>query len=451
MLSSVERFRIPSKQGREIVALLSDPSEWINRKVESIQINPDGTTRRSVSFDFIVPAVFNEVGFIPLTPLAKEDLRSLNVVGTDGASLSTLIKPENLNIAVSLLASGFGKKTINSDDTEFLLSIVSYLPFEDVLEERNFKEEMLGAYYDRLSSKVDRDIYLELAQLFIDSFLFWVEIPSSTNSSDSRIVKMSYEFPLKSKSDASSVLKRKIDYLRKRDFTGSRWAEIRKIDFASSIHELIFRRSIRTAIFPNWSARYHFEFRSPLGLLVKRMWLGTTSPDGLSARNYEEDVKCPNQIAHATIYGSKKFPTNLNAHIEISPNRAGLPNIALTLGFFVYLILFLPAIDHLFDFNFFNRINSGSATPLLLLLPALFIGYLARPIEHEVSAKSFLLLRVSLMISSLVLVMASAILSGVLTFDGIWVPWKCVFELASLNFIYTLYLWYWGTTLSYMN
>ena len=139
------------------------------------------------------------------------------------------------------------------------------------------------------------------------------------------------------------------------------------------------------------------------------------------------------------------MPKLMYAHIDIFPNRSGFPRIVLFSSIFAYLILAIPELITVFKSGVFSQINASSETPLMLLFPALFIGYLARPMEHEVLSRRYLFLRISLIISSGILVFASGILSGTFRFKSRWTPWWYDLILATLGLLLSIFVFYRGT------
>jgi hypothetical protein len=435
---------ISSQDVKDIVLLLSDPALWIDRKVESIQFNGDGSTRRSVSFDFWLPEPFRKLGFAPLTPLSKKDLRSLNVSGSDGRALSTLIKQDNADKAVQILASGITQTLMNQDVKDFLTEIVMYVSIGIHGEDLEFKRRMLGVYDSILGRNKIKEQYLYLAEVLIEGFLLWVEIPKKAKGLNRHIVKISYEEPINDHLDLST-LSLKFGRLLHLEIGRGFFHKVRKLKILKSSKDALFGYSFKTPIFPNWSARYHFEVRAPLGLLVKTLWLGTTATEESKARNFEEDVDCPVQIGHTSLFGYKNLPNRLFAHIEIAPDRQGFPRIVMCSALVVLFILGLPVFVRAEGFDIFKTNNLTTVAPLLLFGPALLFGYLARPVEHGIMSSRLLLFRVSLYCLSGCLVFASAVLSGIFAASKLWRLWRLDLGAAALGSIFVFYIFFQGT------
>lgn len=97
--------------GAVLYSLLLEPSAWIHRRVEKVEVLDESLVRRRVSVDLTLhsdleafsPPKAESIGMLPLTLLRKETLRNFDLRDAAGQPLPMLSRAENERLAAACL------------------------------------------------------------------------------------------------------------------------------------------------------------------------------------------------------------------------------------------------------------------------------------------------------------------------------------------------------------
>ncbi len=380
---------------------LEDPSEWIERRVESLTFLDDGTTRRRVSFDFVVPPEFLFLGFIPVAIFRKQDLTALDVRAADGKAISVLTSYDAEDLAIRLLRAGV--KVPVTEEIDLLIEEIVLFDSSTMDDAAIKQEEILyGKYLDVIKPKKSAD-FLKLAQILLRTFILWVQLPDEVKAYQRMIVKVSYEeaFP----------------------FEGT-----------------FPPRPLQTIVHPNWSSRFHFEVTAPPDLKIavltvrsanasNHLLISEKPASGAKSQGETESFELlarspdgPSQVGHVSMYGFRDDPP-AQVDIEIIPSPGGTMRISSMASFCTMLVFLIPAGFKVFGLGFLATPKDGTAAAILLLGPALLVAYLARSPEHPIVAHRLRGARYSLLASGGFLMSAAALLGGIVSEQWLRVLW----------------------------
>jgi hypothetical protein len=376
-------------QLHDIAIQLEDPAQWIERRVESLTFLDDGSTRRRLSFDFIMRPEFKSIGFVPLAIFRKENLLNLDVTAADGQALSILTSIDAADLAARILRSGvIGNMT--QEIQELIGEIVSFNTSATDKDVRASERELLAKYVALTDIEASK-AYSVIASVLLRTFILWVKFPEGTKPYQRVIIKVSYEE-------------------------------------ASPFRGIFPPLPIRTVVHPNWSSRFHFEVTAPLELCIRYLTIGnyviedmnaTTSPLGGPFTSqgtnpfdiYSEISDQPVQVAHVAMDGYKELPP-MHAIVQIVPSSGGTTRIASMVTVVTMLVCLIPTVFKLFGSRLLEAPKDGTAAALLLLGPALLVAHLAKSPEHPIVAHRLRGARYSLLISGGLLMIAAGLLGG---------------------------------------
>lgn len=399
-------------------------SQWIERKVDSIEFDADkGATRISTSYDFWTPDCYKEIGWIPLAVFVKRDLVDLDIRDASGTSLPTLIRRENVSFGMSLLFSGVKQDSKGMEILEILNKIVDFsTPDQLTGEQRKIifanKRGLIEEYLTYVES-AEQHIYRYLAELLMNRFVLWVQIPTSYNNPAARreIIKISQE-------KAFPYIKQTPSYKKKRQY------------------------QIRYAIDIDRSASFHLEVRVPLGMLVKDLLI-------LEPRFTERVVlgRSDNELGQILHVNTKRLVSRRRSYARFSvvSERNTFARISLGSSIIVAMLYVLGIANfvyiHQLHKSFMAPNGNVIGTTILLVGPAIMLFFLANQPEHHLVATVLRIGRRSLLSSALLLVFASTLLSGELNENLDWLEdlvkglWTCGF-LISLWSLWSCLKWF---------
>ena len=293
---------------------------------------------------------------------------------------------QNAGLSVAILKSG----CMPSDSSELENAIANI-----VYADSDRAEPAPGVWnkaFATLEQALRPDAYYNyggLALELFDGFLLTVELPNDARADDRLVIKLAYEEPF--------------------------------------IMPGLFRReSFGTRFDTTWSETLHLEVRAPEQLLVG--WLSAIGLDFENERspgyiNFPEvDFETvPKQIAHLVI--PSRAPRLAAAWIVFSfvAERRGVVSsalIAATSAIFAFVAM-LAAFYAPTEIGFLP--DTGSASSLLLLVPAVIIAFLSRGSEHDVVARHLRPARASLAFIGLLFFLGAANVSGVV--PVVWRPY----------------------------
>lgn len=397
----------------EIAIQLGDPSLWIERRVESLSFIDDGSTRRRLSFDYIVQSEFAEFGYVPLATFRKENLTSLDVRGADGNALSILTSLDTSEIAVQILLAGIRQEI--TDEIQLLVEEMIFFKSSDTDQTIISSEKELYSKYVALVEDKDSVPFLDLAATLLRTFILWVKLPKDVAPLDRLVTKVSYEETL--------------------PFEG-----------------IFPPLPIKTVIHPNWSSRFHFEVAVPTELKVTSLTIGSwqggqggnTSvvPGTINPKEdekapfdvYDQLAGNPLQVAHISMDGYPDLPP-MHAVMQIVPSLGGITKIASMVSFVTMVVFAVPTFFKSLSLNIFEFPKNGTAAPLLLLGPALLVAFLARSPEHPIVAHRLKGARYSLLFSGALLMAAATMLSGIVAEGRLKIFWYVFTGIAVLAWL----------------
>lgn len=373
-------FQISPQDAREFQRLLETRRDWIHRRVETIQLFPQGGTRRHVSLDLNAKCiVIAGMRIMPISTMKKKVLKSFDIRSNTGEALSVLTSEQTNQIQIAILRSGL-LAPIRDDHDELLQAIVTF--------DRDYGRERLDAdpsdepgynlleEYFLLLDTTEESFAREMinwASLFISGFLLIVQLPNSVASGSRTVIKFSYDEPIRIRG--------------------------------------IFRpRKTWVYLLTDWSKSYHLEVRTPPPIVVDELSVhrirGLRKATSPIFRRQAYDVE-GTQIAHVTISGTHPMERFV-AFFYLRADTRGIPRAA-----FIGIILTCLGLNMLFS-PWFPRLldarpltNSamftglGVPTTILILAPSLLFAFLGKRADHDIEARIVATPRVLLFLSGI--------------------------------------------------
>jgi hypothetical protein len=347
-------------EGRRLFELLTRQGEWIHRRVDRTDLEPDGETTRRRSFDVTVRddlAIEREGGVVvPLTLMTKTPLRRLDTSGPDGRPLPVLGRHDNGQLVSTMLIQAFRGMVVGVLPTA-VEDAVQAAVMENDPHQMPGRVEILTAAVNAQPAQdpQQREAVLALASDLAQQFLFAVLLP--------------------------------------REYVGTR--TVLKVsvteDVTGAFPDWAFSRDGRSMDLPlslaESASSAHFEFRAPLGLRVASVRL-------LDARDEELDAPGPSitmgRTVHLTGLEQLASPvdTAIRARVELEPVADGFVRQTSWATAFVAALLLVGAgqVDLLADALAANR--GGSVAAAALAVPALFLSVQSRRPEHSWVARA---------------------------------------------------------------
>jgi len=370
--------------GRLLVETIVYWQDWSHRKVESISLLEGERARRRVSVDITVPSIDWPIASsaapspphpqvaIPVTTIAKVQMRGLDAVDDSGRVLPVLGRVDNGLLSVAFLAALLhAERDIAADAAlwEYLKAVVMQPPPQATRS----AQELITRH--GLASTLSEQYLLRLAA----EFIFFVLLPADLVGSRT-VVKYAYHWEFGRQFETSSSRMRGMyDKLA----SGLGWApraftmELGALDTAKS---------------------YHLEIPAPPGLHV----LALDVP-GLTGR--ESHDSAISTLAHVHGEVSQEAPA-VNATLELEQDPAGLHRTVKWAAIFVTVLLGTTGL-HL------GELSRDVGTPVTLLLfgPALLLTLLFHPGESIVVSKVVGGLRYVAVLLSAILFVAGLLLA----------------------------------------
>lgn len=391
-----------------------DRRTWIHRRVESVTFLTDGSTRRRISFDFTLPAVFARAGFVPLALFGKIPLKAFDLRDASGGAMSLFNADQNAALSAAILRSG----CLPSDSSELddAIANIVYANSDHAEPMQEALNEAQATFENALKSDAN-DAYRDLVRDLANGFLLTAVLPAGARAEERMVVKLAYEKPF-------------------------------------IMPGLIRQESFGTRFDATWAETLHLEVRAPEQLLVG--WLSAVGPDA-NTELVPEYVDYPDgeyidypevefetsakQIAHLVI--PSRAPAQQPAWMVFVfvAERRGLASSALiasTAAVFAFVAM-LAAFYAPTEIGFLP--DTGSASSLLLLVPAVIIAFLSRGSEHDVVARHLRPARASLAMTGLLFFLGAANVSGVVPL--IWRPyiWSMLLAMAVGTASYMTWWW----------
>lgn len=346
--------------GEAMASSIIDWQAWCHRKVESLNLMEGDRARRRVSLD----CTPQDIGWpvydwpkwwahrrdaqiaVPLTMMSKGLIRDLDVSDSEGRPISVLGRSENVAIAELTMWAMVKKSVIPGLEQEVRAILSDIAGMES--KRAQAKAEGLIVMLKLSDSVANRILD------FAANFLLVALLPRE-KANQRQLIKYSYHWERESPGTIRSALR----------------GLVAGLGFISykSVMEIAFAQSARS---------YHLEVPAPDGLLVTKIRLGKGS-DGLLKPSR------PSVVGHAQANYSKLDDGTDDAEIFIRlARRSILPPVAgaallVWLGF-SWALIAPNALSSM-------RSSADAATALLLVGPALMIGWLARNGENAITSR----------------------------------------------------------------
>lgn len=415
---------------REVARSIFEAHKWIERKVETLEFDTShGSTRITSSFDLIAPLCFSQLEWIPVTIFEKKNLIDLDIRDSSGHALATLVRKDNVSFGMELLFSGC-KRNRNLDETLNLLNkIVDFsaerlhprLSEDDLKKE---KEELIQQLNDILLIST-KNMYMFLAELLIDAFIFWVQLPTDHVFGRREIVKISRELEIPYR-DQTPKAKDNRAY------------------------------GLSVNVVTTMCSSYHIEVHAPNGLLIKNLRILELRPTVKSGKREVRRFVAgrsngqASQIVHAKSRRTNRRYSSL-ARFHITSQRDNFARMSLCASLLVFLLYFLGVIDffvkHFLHQNLIAPNEGSIGTTILLVGPAILLFFLANQPEHQMVSYILRPGRRHLFASASGLVLSAFLLSGSIneTLTGLrytsWSLWTFGLILSTWSFR-SVWVWF---------
>lgn len=374
--------------GAAIAPLLLNPSQWIYRRVESIEFIDDTWVRRHVSVDFELPPIAVTTPYrggvpttylAPLALLGKQGLRHFDLRDEAGRSMPLLTRDQNVRVAASALVSHAQVylqqrhgRTLEAEIAEDLRAIAETAgPHQEVVN-RLFQPEGVARINRELLARNPR--LQTLVGSLAENFIVLVPITGR----DRRVIKYAYDEPLPPS---------RLPWPR-RTAEAFGWASSEIVWKAPSV---------------GLSRSYHLEVEAPRDLEILGATLLATDGRGQS---YVFEHGASGRRSHLF---ADRMPQDAigTASVILRARRSGLLRAALLLGVLTSILITIGAFR-------VDALKSDPASPVALLavVPALLAAYLARPGEHELASALMVGVRALVVVVGLAAIAAAAVIMG---------------------------------------
>ena len=386
--------------------LLRRGNDWVNRRVETIELIDDRSVRLQVSVDFRLPEhlpgalelVGERTHFVPLTYLPRRtDLTYFDVKDEDGRSLPLLNRTDNGMITGAILGlaaeRALDRSGARSRGVELAADLRAYLagiPTQPTDVAKGLVRTVLNAenrqaYTDPAVARIVlRDAWLRaLLAVCVSSSV--VHVPLVARGGQRRILKISWEERWRTKSPVEGRRggTRAMRGLR----TASRWMGWRPyspflerphIGDAESYH-------VQIAVPPDVEMTEAGLVTAPPAWALNTLFVGTRRPpkppEDETSRRFEPFARGFTQRAHLYVDQSHQHRIGF-LWIRLRASRQGFLSGA------VLTAMLVTAVLTLFAFRADAIVGqSEPAAALLLLVPALIAGFLVRSGEHAMSRR----------------------------------------------------------------
>jgi hypothetical protein len=374
------------------VRLIAEPGNWINRRVETIEILSHEETRRRVSIDFTLSQMLQtelttpEGIVVPISVLTKEARRNFDLRDEGGGAVPVLGRQSNGDLAhIAVLRAALealdGK--VEPDAFELLEGDLAQIVLSPPAQAETALSFFIGSAEagDALRSKIwESDTCRNLLETLWANYVLFAVLPP--NGSNRRILKYSYGDDLPRPERVSIRERLSPAYIRERTWSPN--------------------RSRFLVLCPGaWRATsFHLELAIPEELRIETAALVDLETENLIS-NIDDNVN------RASLYATQSIGRDeeVGAFVEIVPERQGRAFQAAITGIVVTALLWLGECSGL------DTENPGSAVSLLLAGAALFSGVSAVRGEHVLVKSLFAPSRRGLIAIGLAALVGSATLA----------------------------------------
>lgn len=346
--------------GLTLLYLLTNPTSWVHRRIESLRLGEQGSTRKRVSQDMtisergIIQAKSRGRMVVPLGWMPKGPATRLDA-SYDGGNLIVLGKTEHNEIVVHMLVSSLeelcGTRSLNPKYLEVIESILDATTsqeqqvcteaFELLIEEL----APLSGYSPEHQSNLAT--VRALVQLLMSHYILLVEL-------DKEMVGL--RFTVKYSSDVPAP---------KNEGTAP-------IEIHWVIPEFPFAES------------QHFEIEVPANLQVQR--LRAIAFDDADKVTQWEDSKTQEESRSAhVVLRARKEDVRVDVTVHVQPSAQGLYPFAKWSVLIYTLLVILSVPLRIFDQQVLgSKVVPSNSVSILLIAPALLISWVSRGQEHSI-------------------------------------------------------------------
>lgn len=357
--------------GMACTRLIADPTEWINRRVETIELLSHEETRRRVSIDFsltndqLEDLSIGEGIAVPISVLTKEARRNFDLRDESGRAIPVLGKHQNGELAHIAVMNG----AVNALPDELRPEVFQMLAADlrqVVFAPPAAAADALGVFVgsaeagDRWRTAIWEDDTCRalLAALWRNYALVAVLAPGGPNR---RILKYSYGEDFDLTVEREGIAER----LAPRERVGRAWWPDR-------------RRFIIECPGAWRAASFHVEIAVPEELRFETAVLYDFVAD-------EQVSAADSNVNRASLYAPHEIDaeSDVDAYVEVAPERSGRTFQAAATSVIIAALLWLGVASGL------DAQNPGPAVSILLAGAALFSGVAAVQGEHKLAKKVF--------------------------------------------------------------
>lgn len=401
--------------------LIAKPANWINRRVETVELLSHEETRRRASVDFTLTDehledLKIEDGIVaPISLLTKEPRRNFDLRDEANAAVPVLGKKNNGELAhVALLNAALDAldDDVNADAFEMLSGDLGRIVFSESADANDALAFFIGAAEsgDPLRSAVwGDDTCRSLLEVLWENYVLFAVLPE--DSQNRRILKYSYGD----------------------DFTRPSKESVRDRFFSSFLGDRLWRpdRSYFLVECPGaaMAASFHAEIAVPEELRVESAVLYDLA-EKEAVSDMEENVNRVSLYANSVI----DQEADISALVEIAPERRGRRSQAAGTAIAVTGLLWLGVASDL------DAANPGPSVSLLLAGAALFSGFTAGRGEHILAKTLFTPLRRWLAVVAIAALAASATLAMEVPSDQpvcVWIVSASICSIAAARLLWS--------------
>lgn len=378
-------------------------SDWVNRRVETVELLDVDTVRLHLSIDFRIPTALpgaedlaKKTYFLPLTVLQRRtNLAYFDLRDEAGTAVPMLTRQENARLTGAVLVAAARLALRGHDDLELDAALIAYLatiPTKTPAESRVFVRSVLDPnnsllYPDRrlaetlLSDPEFRDL------LGLCAFCSFIHVPVTAKAGERRIIKVSCltpwpsSMPRTSRTESENRLQR----LQRRLLAWLGWRPEARYLFLPHIGN---------------AESFHLQIEAPPRIEFTAAGLTNGRPADLVLQDASSvgsmplpdppegsgETKSPQPFVPGISRRKHLYLELSHAHrtgfawVSFRVVRHGFLRAALTVAWLMtaLLALFATRADNILG-------EAQTAAALLLLVPALIAGFLIAPGEHPMT------------------------------------------------------------------
>ncbi|SEQ78828.1 hypothetical protein [Arthrobacter sp. OV608] len=397
--------------GENLRRLLKDSRRWVNRRVDSLRLDADGTTRRYVSLDLTVPkdlvcgGAYQQM-LVPLGVLEKGTKQRFDA-SHDGKAIPVLGRKDNSAIVAQMLKASQP-------------SILSSAPGEDATGDDLF---IKIAACDPVDSESIWTEYVTWSEGILSGCDLSPKQQDDLEAFDSLVDQMTRNFVLLVEVDDQLAGRRVVmKYALDQDEPMTNDPGTSRLVIAQAVPDLGF------------AASHHVELEVPAGLSVRDLKLVELRGAGDNQKDRFASKASTGRVAHVSIDPSTPDAIGI-LRAEVAVAKQGVFSFTIVTVWALLAASLTASFIRLFD-DFFIRGEPEIPSPaasILLVGPALLISWMSRTPEHPMLARMLRPLRHMLTIAAFSLVVMAG-LAAVKVQPWIWeYAWGLLLVLALVN------------------